>query len=125
MVSLATLADDTSIMSQFATDAAPVVLVNVFSVAPEDVDALLATWTKDAAFMRAQPGFLGTQLHRGLAPSTLFMNYAVWTDTASFRAAFQQPDFQRHIAEYPASAIARPHLFTKLDVPGICDGGPL
>jgi hypothetical protein len=29
-------------------------------VAPEDVDALLAAWAADAAYLKQQPGFIAT-----------------------------------------------------------------
>ena len=67
----------------------PVILMNVFTVAPEDTDALVEAWAHDAAFMKEQPGYISTQLHQGIAGSSSFVNYAVWQDVASFRAAFQ------------------------------------
>lgn len=53
-------------------------LVNVFTVAPEDADGLVAAWTEDAAYLKGRPGFISTQLHRGIAGSSVFLNYAVW-----------------------------------------------
>ena len=44
----------------------PVILINTFSVEPEEADQLQAAWTSDAAFMKRQPGFISTQLHRGI-----------------------------------------------------------
>jgi hypothetical protein len=35
-------------------------------------------WAGDAAFMKQQPGFISTQLHRGTAGSTTYVNVAVW-----------------------------------------------
>ena len=94
----------------------------MFTVAPEDAGALVACWQRDAAFMQAQPGFVSTQLHRGIGPSTTFLNYAVWESVVSFRAAFEHPEFRTKLADYPPSAISRPHLFRKEAVPGICQG---
>lgn len=70
--------------------------------------------------MRAQPGFISTQLHRAIGPNPTYLNYAVWETTAAFRAAFTHPTFRAKHAAYPASAVARPHLFQKVAVPGIC-----
>ena len=97
-----------------------VVLINVFTVDPADEDALLAAWTHDADFMRAQPGYISTQLHKAIGGSGTFVNYAVWESVESFRAAFTNPEFQNRIADYPESAVAAPHLFKKLAVPGHC-----
>ena len=98
----------------------PVVLVNTFVVPPEDADTLLNAWSRDAAVMKRQPGFISTQLHRGTAGSGTFLNYAVWDSVAAFRAAFTNPEFQARLADYPASATASPHLFRTVAVPGIC-----
>ena len=115
------LNDRVSLSEQLATEeAGPVVLMNVFSVDPGEEDALVAAWKHDADFMKAQPGYISTQLHKGLAGSSTFINTAVWESAADFRAAFTNPEFQSRIAAYPSSAIARPHLFKKLAVPGHC-----
>ena len=97
-----------------------VVLINVFTVDPGEEEALIAAWTHDADFMRAQPGYISTQLHRAIGGSTTFLNYAVWESVESFRKAFTNPEFQARIGAYPDSAVASPHLFRKLAVPGHC-----
>ncbi|MBE7244825.1 MAG: antibiotic biosynthesis monooxygenase [Actinomycetospora chiangmaiensis] len=97
-----------------------VVLINTFTVAPEEADRLLAAWTADATVMQRQPGFVSTQLHRGIAGSGVFLNYAVWASVADFRAAFANPEFRARLSDYPAGATASPHLFRKVDVPGLC-----
>jgi hypothetical protein len=35
-------------------------------------------------------------------------------------AIITQPEFRGRLARYPASAVASPHLFEKVAVPGIC-----
>jgi heme-degrading monooxygenase HmoA len=97
-----------------------VVLINTFVVPPEDAEALLAAWGADAEVMQGQPGFVSTQLHRGIAGSGVFLNYAVWASVAAFRAAFANPEFQARLSDYPPSATASPHLFRKVAVPGVC-----
>ncbi|TKV77805.1 antibiotic biosynthesis monooxygenase [Bradyrhizobium elkanii] len=105
---------------QIAIEANSVVLVNPFTLAKADEAAFLKTWQDDATFMKRQPGFISTQLHRALGDSSTYLNYAVWESTAHFRAAFTHPDFLAKLASYPTSAIASPHLFQKVAVPGIC-----
>ena len=105
---------------QLALDAAPVVLVNVFTLDKADEQAFLKAWQDDAALMKQQPGFISTQLHRAVGDSPTYLNSAVWESTADFRAAFTHPDFLAKIGAYPASAVASPHLFQKVAVPGIC-----
>ena len=107
---------------QLATDAAPVVLVNVFTLDKADEQIFLQVWQDDAAFMKQQPGFISTQLHRAVGESPTYLNYAVWESNAHFRAAFTHPEFKAKLTAYPSSAIASPHLFQKVAVPGICVG---
>ena len=105
---------------QVALDANAVVLVNVFTLDKADEQAFLEIWQDDAAFMKRQPGFISTQLHRALGDSPTYLNYAIWESTAAFRAAFMHPQFRTKISTYPSSSVASPHLFQKVAVPGIC-----
>lgn len=98
----------------------PIVLVNVFTIDPTDEGALLKAWAHDADFMKAQPGYISTQLHKGIAGSSTYLNYAIWQDVESFRNAFNHPEFQTRIADYPQSAVSRPHLFRKLAIANHC-----
>ena len=97
-----------------------VVLVNVLTVDPADEDAMVASWTRDAEVMRAQPGYISTQLHKAIGGSPTYLNYAVWESVEAFRKAFTSPQFQAQLADYPKSATVSPHLFKKLAVRGHC-----
>ena len=105
---------------QLGIETGPVVLVNVFTLDKADEPRFLEVWQDDAAFMKRQPGFISTQRHRALGDSPTYLNYAVWESTAAFRAAFSNPDLQARISAYPPSAVATPHLFQKVAVPGVC-----
>jgi heme-degrading monooxygenase HmoA len=105
---------------QVGIDTGPVVQVNVFTLDKADEQTFLQVWQDDAAFMMRQPGFISTQLHRAIGESPTYLNYAVWQRTADFRAAFTHPEFRAKISAYPSSAVASPHLFQKVAVPGIC-----
>jgi heme-degrading monooxygenase HmoA len=105
---------------QVALDATSVVLVNVFTLDKADEQTFLQVWQDDAAFMKQQPGFISTQLHRAIGESPTYLNYAVWESTAHFRAAFTHPEFRAKLSSYPSSAVASPHLFQKVEVPGVC-----
>jgi len=105
---------------QIELEAGPVVLVNVFTMDAADEAAFLSVWRDDAAWMKARPGFISTQLHRALGDSPTYLNYAVWESTAAFRAAFADPAFRMKLAAYPPSCTAAPHLFERVAVPGIC-----
>jgi heme-degrading monooxygenase HmoA len=105
---------------QVGVDAAPVVLVNVFTLDKADETTFIQAWRNDAAFMKRQPGFISTQLHRAIGESPTYLNYAVWESTADFRAAFTHPEFRAKLSAYPSSAVASPHLFQKVAVAGVC-----
>lgn len=105
---------------QIQIDAGPVVLVNIFTLDKSDEQAFLNAWQDDAVFMKEQPGFISTQLHRAIGESPTYLNYAVWESTAHFRAAFTNPEFRAKLATYPSSAVATPHLFQKVAIPGVC-----
>jgi heme-degrading monooxygenase HmoA len=114
--------ETTTIREQLDDDGGAVVLINRFSVPADRADDLVRAWADDAEWMKRQPGFISTQLHRGVGGSGLFLNYAVWESTAQFRAAFGHPEFRARLSHYPSEAVASPHLFRKVAVPGICLG---
>jgi heme-degrading monooxygenase HmoA len=105
---------------QIMIDAGPIVLVNVFTLDKADEEDFLTIWRDDAAFMKRQPGFISTQLHRAIGESPTYLNYAIWETIAHFRAAFAHPEFRAKLSQYPSSAVASPHLFQKVAVPDIC-----
>lgn len=108
------------IEAQLGVEQSPVILINLFEVDGADEAALMRAWEADANWMKQQPGYISTQLHRAIGASRLFLNYAVWESVAQFRAAFGHPDFQSALAHYPSSAVAAPHLFRKLPVANLC-----
>jgi heme-degrading monooxygenase HmoA len=105
---------------QITIDVSPVVLINLFTLDKADEQIFIEAWQADADFMKRQPGFISTQLHRAIGESPAYINYAVWESTADFRAAFTHPEFRAKLSAYPSSAVASPHLFQKVAVPGIC-----
>jgi heme-degrading monooxygenase HmoA len=121
MLKLQELDEIVSVRDQLKDDSRePVVLVNIFHVVPEQTDALISAWADDARFFKAQPGFISTQLHRGIGGSATYLNYAVWESVGAFRAAFGNPTFQSKLQHYPDGATGSPHLFRKMAVEGLC-----
>lgn len=115
------LNDNVSLMDQMQTDEdGSIVLINVFTIDAADEDALIEAWSHDAEFMKAQPGYISTQMHKGIGGSPTFINYAIWENVESFRNAFTNPEFQKRIGRYPGSATVSPHLFKKMTIPGHC-----
>ena len=105
---------------QVSLEANSIVLVNVFTLDKADEQPFLKAWQEDALFMRQQPGFISTQLHRAIGESPTYLNYAVWETTAHFRAAFTNPAFRAKLSVYPDTVVASPLLFQKVAVPGVC-----
>jgi len=109
-----------TLAEQMQMTGGPIVLINIFTVDPADEAALIKAWSHDADFMKSQPGYISTQLHKGIGRSSTYINYAIWESVEAFRSAFTNPEFQRRIGDYPESAVASPHLFKKLAVPNHC-----
>jgi quinol monooxygenase YgiN len=110
-----------SIFSQMEEDIGSVILINKFSVDPKEFDQFKKAWADEAAKFKEQPGFISTQLHKGIGGSGTFVNYAVWESAAQFEKAVRSIMNPKDImSAYPPSTVASPHLFKKVAVPGIC-----
>lgn len=110
-----------TLAEQLGEDGGPVVLINILTIDPADTEQFLRAWATDARVLRNQPGFISTQLYRGIAGSGTFLNHAVWESTAHYRAA-RLNDTARSAARalYPDSLVVRPHLLRPQAVAGIC-----
>jgi len=101
-----------------------IILINKFNVKPEKVEQFLKDWAEDAMNFKQQPGFISTQLHKGIGKSTVFINYAVWESIEHYKEAVNKILFssetQSSLLKYDDSLVLSPHLFKKVNVPGIC-----
>jgi len=120
MVAFKPLDPQCSIQQQLGAETGPVVLVNLFTVDPADQEALVEAWRNDALWMKQQPGYISTQLHKAVGESSMYLNYAIWDSVSDFRAAFSNPGFKNALGHYPSSAVAAPHLFEKIAVANCC-----
>jgi heme-degrading monooxygenase HmoA len=109
-----------TIFTQLEQNKGPVILINKFNVKPEEGDQFLKAWADHSAYFKQQPGFISTQLHRGIGGSSVFVNYAVWESTEFFKKSLNNPESKSLLDKYPPGTIASPHLFEKVAVPGIC-----
>ena len=75
----------------------PVTLINPFEVDPSAEERFMGSWREAADYMRRQPGFISTHLHRALAPNARFhfVNIAEWESPQHFMAAVQSPEFKK------------------------------
>lgn len=98
----------------------PVVLVNIFHVDPAEMDDLVSRWGDIIRTYKSAPGFISAQFHRGTGGSGTLLNYAVWESIAHYAACYNDPAFREMIADYPAGAVATPHLFRKEAIEDVC-----
>ena len=79
-----------------------VVLINPFEVPKGKEDEALAFWEKAAEYMRKQPGFISTKLHRSIAPDARFhlINIAEWESADHFMAVVQSKEFKALTGPY-------------------------
>ena len=121
MAKLVEVDERASIFTQMEEDVSPVILIEKISVDPEESDLFLKGWAAETEKFKKQPGFISTQLHRGIGGSGAFMTYAVWESAAHFKRAVNNVmNPNDRMSAFPASTITSPHLFKKVAVPGIC-----
>ena len=77
--------------------AAGVILINPFEVSEGSSDEdFRRGWERAADYMRQQPGFMSTRLHRALQPDARFRftNVAEWASPQDFQAAVGSDEFR-------------------------------
>lgn len=120
MIKVDTLDPSTTMMSQLQEKTGPIVVVNTFFVPKEAMAEFLTIWREDALHMKANPGFVSTQLHRGTAESQLLVNVASWESTEALFRAHSDPKFREKAGKFPDGIIAYPHIFEKIAIEGVC-----
>ena len=79
-----------------------VVLINPFEV-PEGIEEdALAFWEKVADYMRKQPGFISTRLHKAVVPWARFhlINVAEWESIDHFESVMNSGEFKDLVGPY-------------------------
>jgi heme-degrading monooxygenase HmoA len=81
-------------------DPGGVVLINAFEVPADGDDAFVAAWEQTRQFLRDQPGYLATRLHRSLSPDAdfRFVNIGRYQSPQAFQAAVGEPGFRQAAA---------------------------
>lgn len=69
--------------------AEPVTLINVFQIPLGKEAEALAMWEAAAKFLRTQPGYISTALHRTILPDAKYrlINVAKWESAEAFKQA--------------------------------------
>ena len=122
MVQIVEMDENVTLKLQLEEDVGPVILLNKFTVQPEDVDQFLKVFEDTTKVFKQQPGFISAQLHRGIGGSNTFFNYVVWESAKHFNQAFSRPEFRSSMADVLPNTTMSPHLFKKVAVPGVCVG---
>jgi heme-degrading monooxygenase HmoA len=116
------LDDRRTFKQQLEHNIGPVVLMSTFLVPPDQVDNFLEGFKRQFAIMRKQPGLISAQLHRGIAGSSLFMNYIVWESVDAFKRGYELPEFQAQLKQYPPGTVVSASFFQRVAIPGMCVG---
>lgn len=76
-------------MNNALSESDPVTLINVFTVPAGKEAEALAFWDAGAEFLRSQPGYVSTALHRAILPGARFslINVAKWESVDAFQKA--------------------------------------
>ena len=105
MVKIVETDEKITLDTQLKEDVGPVILLNKFTVQPEDVDDFLKVFQATTKVMKQQPGFISAQLHRGFAGSSTFFNYPVFESAEHFKWAFNTPEFRSSMANLPVNTV--------------------
>ena len=69
-----------------------IVLINPFTVPEGKVEESIVFWEKARDFLKEQPGYVSTKLHKSLKPDATYelVNVAVWESAEAFMMASQK-----------------------------------
>lgn len=90
-----------------------VILINAFEIPQGREEECLALWGKAADYMRRQPGFISTRLHRAIVPWARFtlVNVAEWESAKHFEEAINHEEFKKITAPYMEMCPHYPGLY--------------
>lgn len=92
-----------------------IILINQFSVPTDLEESFLESWREVAEYMSRRPGYISTELHRGLdiPPSPdgirLWVNRAEWESAQSWQDTCGTEEFRRLVQSFPVAG--SPHLY--------------
>ena len=74
-----------------------VILINPFEIPQGQEEEALRFWEQAAEYMRRQPGFIATRLHKALSPDArlAYVNIAEWEAAEHLQAAISGEEFKR------------------------------
>jgi len=100
-----------------------VILINKFDVSPDKIEQFLKDWAETSSLFEQQPGFITTELYKGIGKSSVFVSYQVWKSIDDFKkgssSVLNSDDVNSRFDKYNDSLVISSHLFRKVVVPGI------
>jgi heme-degrading monooxygenase HmoA len=100
-----------------------VILINKFDVSPDKFEQFLKDWAETSSLFKQQPGFITTELYKGIGKSSVFVSYQVWKSIDDFKkgssSVLNSDDVNSRLAKYNDSLVISSHLFRKAVVPRI------
>jgi heme-degrading monooxygenase HmoA len=100
-----------------------VILINKFDVDPNKIEQFLKDWTEISSYFKQQPGFITTELYKGIGKSSVFVSYQVWKSIDHFKKessiVLNSHEVQSRLAKYNDRLVISSHLFRNVVVPGI------
>jgi len=89
-----------------------VILINPFEVPEGREDECLTFWEKAAEYMKRQPGFISTRLHKAVSTEARFhfINVAEWESADHFQKAIESVEFKQ---------LTEPHMELFPHYPGL------
>ena len=100
-----------------------VILINKFDVSPDKIEQFLKDWAETSSLFEQQPGFITTELYKGIGKSSVYISYQVWKSIDDFKkgssSVLNSDDVNSRRAKYNDSLVISSHLFRKAVVPGI------
>ena len=101
-----------------------VILINKFDVPQDKIEQFLEDWAETSSLFKQQPGFITTELYKGIGKSSVFVSYQVWKSIYHFKKessiVLNSREVQSRLAKYnDNSLVISSHLFRNVVVPGI------
>ncbi len=100
-----------------------VILINKFDVSPDKIEQFLKDWAETSSLFKQQPGFITTEIYKGIGKSSVFVSYQVWKSIDDFKkgssSVLNSDDVNSRLAKYNDSLVISSHLFRRAVVPGI------
>ena len=100
-----------------------VILINKFDVSPDKIEQFLKDWAETSSLFEQQPGFITTELYKGIGKSSIYISYQVWKSIDDFKkgssSVLNSDDVNSRLAKYNDSLVISSHLFRKVVAPGI------